>query len=274
MTEYSLVVPVFDEVTALPDLAAEICAVMQGLDADWECILVDDGSQDGSARVIDALCAAERSPFRAVRFEQNRGQAAALDAGLRRAAGAVIVILDGDGQNWPGDIPHMVDVLRRDGLDLVCGRRVERHDGWQRRAMSRLANAVRARVLGDHTHDAGCALKVMRREVVPALVPIRTLYSFIPALAVAAGFRVGECPVRHRPRHGGRSSYGVRAFLWRPLVDMLGMYWLQSRLVRRRHDLVERGAGEDGRPRPWRVPTHVARADEPCRPRSAAARVR
>lgn len=237
--EYSVVVPVFDEVTALPGLAAEIRAAMARLGIDWECILVDDGSTDGSARLIDELCGAPDSPFRAVHFPANRGQAAALDAGLRRATGRLIIILDGDGQNCPDDIPLLVDVLRCKDLDLVCGVRVDRHDSWLRRGMSRLANAVRARVLGDHTHDAGCALKVMRREVVQALVPIRTLYSFIPALAVAAGFRLGECAVRHRPRHGGRSSYGLRAFLWRPLVDMVGVRWLQSRSVVRRGDLVE-----------------------------------
>jgi len=233
MIEFSLVIPVFNEVVALPGLAAEIDAVMERLGADWECILVDDGSRDGSGQVIDELCAGAH--FRAVRFPENRGQAAALDAGLRRVTGRLVVILDGDAQNDPADIPVLVDVLRRDDLDLVCGVRVDRRDGFGRRAMSRLANAIRGRVLGDHTRDAGCALKVMRREVVAALIPIRTLYSFIPAFAVAAGFRVGECPVGHRARRGGRSNYGLRAFLWRPLVDMLGVRWLQSRLVLRRH---------------------------------------
>jgi glycosyltransferase involved in cell wall biosynthesis len=239
MVEYSLVVPVFDEVTALPHLAIEIRDVMQRLDAGWECILVDDGSRDGSAQVIDDLCRTDGSAFRAVHFPSNRGQAAALDAGLRQAAGAVIVILDGDGQSCPADIPRLIRTLRRDDLDLVCGVRVDRRDGWGRRAMSRLANAIRARVLHDHTSDAGCALKAMRREVVTALVPLRTLYSFIPALAVAAGFRVGECPVAHRPRHGGHSSYGLRVFLWWPLVDMVGVRWLQSRSVRQRSDVVD-----------------------------------
>lgn len=239
MVEYSLVVPVYDEVTALPGLAAEIRATMERTGTRWECILVDDGSTDGSARLIDELCAPRASRFRAVHFAANRGQAAALDAGLRRATGRLVVILDGDGQNCPDDIPKLADVLRRNRLDLVCGVRVDRHDSWLRRAMSRLANVVRARILGDGTRDAGCALKLMRREVAQTLVPIRTLYSFIPALAVAAGFRLGECPVRHRPRHGGRSSYGLRVFLWRPLVDMVGVRWLQSRWVARRDDLLD-----------------------------------
>jgi len=239
MVEYSLVVPVFDEITALPALAAEIRATMARLGRPWECILVDDGSTDGSGRLIDELCAPRASRFRAIHFAANRGQAAALDAGLRRAKGRLVVILDGDGQSYPDDIPVLIDALHREHLDLVCGVRVGRRDSWLRRAMSRLANAVRARVLGDGTSDAGCALKVMRREVVAALVPIRTLYSFIPALAAGAGFRLGECPVRHRARHGGRSSYGLRAFLWRPLVDMVGVRWLVSRRIVRREDLID-----------------------------------
>jgi hypothetical protein len=107
-----------------------------------------------------------------------------------------------------------------------------------RRWMSRLANGVRARFLGDGVRDSGCGLKVMRRAVVPALLPLRTLYSFVPALAVAAGFRVGEQVVQHRPRDGGRSSYGLRAFFWRPFVDMLGVRWYQGRCTLRAGDAV------------------------------------
>jgi dolichol-phosphate mannosyltransferase len=98
--------------------------------------------------------------------------------------------------------------------------------------MSRLANRVRGALLHDGVRDSGCALKAMRREVVADLIPIRTLYSFIPALAVAAGHRVVEAPVNHRPRTSGVSSYGLRQFLWRPAVDMLGLWWFASRRIR------------------------------------------
>jgi glycosyltransferase involved in cell wall biosynthesis len=233
-----VVVPVFDEATALPGLARELADVMGRMTGGWECIWVDDGSTDGSDAIIDRLVAPPGSPFRCVRFERNRGQAAALYAGLHEAVGDVVVVLDGDGQNRPDDIPRLVDALVRDGLDLVCGVRVDRQDGVVRRVMSRVANAVRSRFLRDGVRDSGCALKAMRREVVAALPPIRTLYSFIPAFARAAGFAVGECPVSHRARQGGRSSYGVRAFLWRPFVDMLGVRWYGARLVLERTDLV------------------------------------
>ncbi len=235
---YSLVIPVFQEATALPSLVREITAVMRGMDGGWECILVDDGSTDATPQLIDELTRRPGSSFRSIRFAQNRGQAAALHAGLRQAAGDLVVLLDGDGQNRPDDIPALVATMERDNLDLVCGVRVDRQDTRLRKVMSRFANAVRSRFLGDHVRDAGCALKVMRREVTAALPPIRTLYSFIPAFAVAAGFSVGECPVRHRPRQGGTSSYGLRAFLWRPLIDMLGVRWYRARTVLDRSDLV------------------------------------
>ncbi|HEV7734261.1 MAG TPA: glycosyltransferase family 2 protein [Candidatus Binatia bacterium] len=236
---YSVVVPVFNEAAALPALAEEVAAVMRRMDGGWECIIVDDGSTDATAACIDRLTAPSGSPFRCVRFARNRGQAAALYAGLRRARGELVVVLDGDGQNPPEDIPRLVEMLVRDGLDLVCGIRIDRQDGALRRVISRVANGVRSRFLRDRMRDSGCALKVMRRAVVAALPPIRTLYSFIPAFAVAAGFTVGECAVGHRARQGGESSYGLRVFLWRPLVDMLGVRWYGARLVLERSDLVE-----------------------------------
>jgi dolichol-phosphate mannosyltransferase len=236
--QFSVVVPVFNEAAALPALVAEVRDVMGRMVGSYECILVDDGSTDGTAALIDRLTAQAGSPFHCVRFRRNRGQAAALYAGLRRAAGELVVVLDGDGQNPPEDIPRLVEMLVRERLDLVCGIRVARQDGALRRALSRVANGVRSRFLHDSMRDSGCALKVMRRAVVDALPPIRTLYSFIPALALAAGFTVGQCPVGHRPRQGGQSSYGLHAFLWRPFVDMLGVRWYSTRLVLERSDLV------------------------------------
>lgn len=136
--------------------------------------------------------------------------------------------LDGDGQNDPADLPALLDQLSI--ADLVAGVRVNRQDSWLRRTMSRLANAIRSRLLGDGARDAGCALKAFRREVREAFVPIRTLYSFTPALAAAAGFRVIEWEVQHRPRTHGASKYGLGVMLWRPLADMLGV-WITAALA-------------------------------------------
>jgi glycosyltransferase involved in cell wall biosynthesis len=233
---FSVVIPVFNEVDAIPTVAAEISEVMASLRGDYECIFVDDGSSDDTPRALEILSTQPGSRIRLVRTGANRGQGAALYLGLSVARGDLIVTMDGDGQNLPSDIPALVDTLERESLDVVCGIRAERRDSWLRVAMSRLANAVRARILHDGVHDSGCALKVMRRTVVPALLPVRTLYSFIPALAVSAGFLVGEQRVGHRARHGGRSNYGLGTFFWRPFVDMVGVKWYQTRCVLRPED--------------------------------------
>jgi glycosyltransferase involved in cell wall biosynthesis len=224
---YSVVVPFYNEEVAAPRLLQEILAVLARLDDPAECLCIDDGSSDGTAAVLNAFAAQSGSPVRVIAFSKNRGQAAALWVGLHEARGRIIITLDGDGQNDPGDIPRLLDALT--GADMVVGVRQNRRDNASRRWMSMLANAVRARVLGDGMRDSGCALKAFRREVVASLIPIRTLYSFIPAMAVAGGFRTRQVPVQHRARTGGRSSYGALVFLWRPLVDLVGMWWFSRR---------------------------------------------
>jgi len=224
---YSVVVPFYNEEAAAPILLQEILGVLRRLDAPAECLCIDDGSRDGTLGVLNAFAAAPGSPVRVVAFPENRGQAAALWAGFQEARGRIVVTLDGDGQNDPADIPVLIRHL--DGADLVCGFRKSRNDSALRRAMSRLANRVRGRLLGDNMQDSGCAMKAMRREVLHSLVPIRTLYSFIPAMAVAGGFRLVEVPVRHRSRVGGKSNYGLLKFAVMPLVDMLGLLWFRKR---------------------------------------------
>jgi dolichol-phosphate mannosyltransferase len=226
---YSVVVPFYNEEVAAPQLLKEICDVLVRLDGPGECVCIDDGSSDGTAAVLGDFAEQPGSPVRVISFSKNRGQAAALWAGLHAARGRIIITIDGDGQNDPADIPDLLQHL--DHADLVCGIRAERNDSALRRAMSRLANRVRGTILGDNMRDSGCALKVMRREVVNALVPIRTLYSFIPALAVAGGFRITEITVRHRARNGGLSNYGFLKFALMPLVDMLGLFWFRKRSV-------------------------------------------
>jgi hypothetical protein len=145
--------------------------------------------------------------------------------------------MDGDGQNDPADIPALVALL--DAADMVVGIRTGRRDSFLRRAMSKFANAIRGRMLDDRMQDSGCALKVFRREVVSVLLPLKTLYSFMPALAKAGGFRLAELPVHHRPRQGGTSSYGFVAFLWKPAVDLVGVWWFRKRSFARRTVEVE-----------------------------------
>lgn len=223
---YSVVVPFYNEAETAAELVAEIERAMLRLGEPWELLMVNDGSRDATGEILAAAALAHPN-YRHLRLPKNRGQAAALAAGLARARGRFVVTMDGDGQNDPADIPALVPLLA--DADMVVGIRAGRRDSFLRRAMSKLANAIRGRLLDDRMQDSGCALKVFRREVVPVLLPLKTLYSFMPALAKAGGFRLAELPVNHRPRQGGRSSYGFVAFLWKPAVDLVGVWWFRKR---------------------------------------------
>ncbi len=227
---YSLVVPLHNEAGNILPLMEQAVAVLAARDAPCEIILVDDGSTDGTAGEIEQ--AAARWPVcRKISLLHRAGQAAALFAGLQTAQGEFILTMDGDGQNDPRDFPALLEPVEADRVDVMCGWRVDRHDRGWRRLASRLANGVRRRLLDDGVHDAGCQLRVLRSSVRTAVRPVEFMQSFLPALAVAAGFRVGEQPVRHHARTRGRSKYGVTQLWWRPAVAMLR---LRSELRRSR----------------------------------------
>ena len=186
---YSVVVPFYNEAETAAALIAEIGQAMAALGEPWELLMVNDGSRDTTGEILQQAAAAHAN-HRYLRLPKNRGQAAALSAGMQRARGRFVVTMDGDGQNDPADIPALAALL--DGADMVVGIRAGRRDSWLRRSMSKFANAIRGRLLDDRMQDSGCALKVFRREVVPVLLPLKTLYSFMPALAKAGGYKVGE----------------------------------------------------------------------------------
>jgi dolichol-phosphate mannosyltransferase len=224
--QYSIVIPVYNEEDVVGSLLDELRSFASSWRSDYELLLVDDGSFDRTAEIVRQQFA-DWSQGRLIRLARNCGQAAALFYGMQRARGQVVILLDGDGQNDPLDIPNLLAPLNE--VDMVVGIRVNRHDSLVRRAMSRLANAARSRILGDGVVDSGCGIKAFHRRVVDAFIPMRTLYSFIPALAISAGFTIRQVPVRHRPRVGGESKYGVRQFLWKPLLDMAGVWWFARR---------------------------------------------
>lgn len=226
--QLSVVIPLYNEAGNILPLVEGCVRVLGPRSRPFEIILVDDGSTDTTGGEI-TIAQQRWRECRSLSLP-HQGQAAALLAGLQAARGQLLLTLDGDGQNDPRDFPALLDLVESGRFDLVCGWRVDRHDSPLRRLMSRVANAVRRRFLGDGVHDAGCQLRVFRAEVVRALFPFELLQSFIPAIAVAAGFRVGELPVRHHPRRQGESKYGFLRLWWRPA---LAMWRLRAELKRR-----------------------------------------
>jgi glycosyltransferase involved in cell wall biosynthesis len=225
-TQYSIVIPVYNEEDVVGALLDDLSMFVSTWRSDYEILMIDDGSSDRTAEIIRSRFE-NWSQGQLVRLSRNCGQAAALYYGMKRACGQVVILMDGDGQNDPRDIPTVLEPL--DHVDMVVGVRVERQDSFVRRTMSSLANAARSRILKDGVADSGCGIKAFHRRVIDAFIPMRTLYSFMPALAVSAGFTVGQVPVRHRPRSGGKSNYGVRQFLWKPLLDLIGVWWFSRR---------------------------------------------
>ncbi|MFN2508206.1 MAG: glycosyltransferase family 2 protein [Chthoniobacterales bacterium] len=217
----SVIVPLFNEEENVPILQGELAAALEPFD--WEIIFVDDGSTDATFSRI-----ATSPRVRVLSFPKNAGQSAALYAGLQAARGAVAVLIDGDLQNDPADIPKLLREIEA-GADLVCGYRAERKDTIVKRITSRIANFVRSRFTKDGVRDTGCTLKAMRRECVTALVPFKGMHRFIPALVKGAGYRLVEIPVNHRPRKFGVSKYGLGNRALRATIDMFGVRWLLSR---------------------------------------------
>ena len=223
----SIVLPVRNERECLVGLLQEIELALGNTDSSFEIIAVDDGSTDGSRELLLQL-AAENPVLRVVCLRRNYGQSAAMDAGFRAASGDVIVTLDADGQNDPADIPRLLDLLEREGLDLVAGERVNRKDGFLPRTLpSRIANFLIRRVTRTRLRDLGCALKVYRRAVIDELHLYGEMHRFIAVLIEGMGARTAQIPVNHRPRTRGRSKYGItRTF--KVLLDLLTVWFLRG----------------------------------------------
>jgi dolichol-phosphate mannosyltransferase len=219
--QVSVVVPLFNEEENVSILQAELRSALAGID--HEIVFVDDGSVDRTAEKI------ERGPnVRVLRIEKNTGQSAALSAGCKAARGAVIVMIDGDLQNDPADIPRLLAEISK-GADMVCGYRKSRQDPLLKRIVSRVANFVRSRYAKDGIRDTGCTLKAMRRECRDAFVPFKGMHRFMASLVKGAGYGIVEIPVNHRPRRFGHSKYGFGSRGLKTVRDLLGVRWLVDR---------------------------------------------
>ncbi|GGJ11203.1 glycosyltransferase [Neoroseomonas lacus] len=226
----SVVIPVRNEAPNIAPLVAEIEAALAAVA--HEIVYVDDGSTDDTPAALRAVCEAG-APVRAIRHRSSCGQSAAIVTGVKAARGRWIATLDGDGQNDPADIPRL---LARAGAEaeagrrtLVAGHRVNRRDSGVKRYSSRIANAVRSRLLRDATPDTGCGLKVFPRDLFLDLPHFDHMHRFLPALTLRQGGAVVSEPVNHRPRVRGVSNYGTLDRLMVSLFDLVGMAWLQRR---------------------------------------------
>ncbi len=224
MTCISIVIPVHNEAESLPALQSELAAVFaDGSLGPAEFLFIDDGSRDDSWRVLQDLAAADER-VGAIRFRRNFGKAAALMAGFQAARGELVFTMDGDLQDDPAEIPSFIAELAR-GLDVVSGWKKVRYDPWHKVYPSRVFNGMVSALTGCRLHDHNCGFKLYRREVLDEVGIYGELHRFIPVLAHARGFRVGEVVVRHRARRHGKSKYGVMRML-KGFLDLLTVRFL------------------------------------------------
>ena len=231
--DISVVIPAHNEAGNLTPLVNEINVALGGR-WQYEILIVDDGSSDGTADELRSIAADANTPLRHLQHRRACGQSTALWSGIQHARAKWIATLDADGQNDPADIPTLFETaLRRHGDDpgvsMIAGWRAERHDSWVRRMSSKIANGVRSWLLKDKTPDTGCGLKVFRRDVFLRLPYFDHMHRFMPALFQREGGTVENVKVNHRARMHGDSKYGIGNRLWVGIVDMFGVRWLGKR---------------------------------------------
>jgi glycosyltransferase involved in cell wall biosynthesis len=229
----SVVVPIYNELESIPHLLTALSEQLQAAPLSYEILCVDDGSSDGSDRLLKQQ-ALERDDLRVVLLRRNYGQTAAMAAGFSYASGRVIVTIDGDLQNDPSDIPMLMQILD-EGYDLVSGWRKNRQDKSLTRVIpSKIANWLIGWVTGVKLHDYGCSLKAYRSELVADMNLYGELHRFLPALAFIEGAKITEVPVKHHARQFGQSKYGLdRTF--RVVMDLLTISFMRTFLTRPMH---------------------------------------
>lgn len=223
----SVVSPVYNEKENLQLLYDAVIASVTPLNIEWELLLVDDGSKDGSFAELERIQATDPQHVRVISFRRNFGQTAAIAAGIDYARGEVIVLMDADLQNDPADIPMILEKLD-EGYDVVSGWRYNRQDAWLTRTLpSHIANALISWVTGVKLHDYGCTLKAYRREVITGFRLYGEMHRFIPVYAASVGARITEVRVNHHPRRFGKAKYGLERTL-KVVLDLFVVKFLSS----------------------------------------------
>lgn len=229
--EFSVVVPVYNEIGCLEPLVERVRGALDSGGVDWELVLVDDGSTDGSGEKMDELSTADNR-IRVLHFEANRGQTSGLDAGFRHARGRTIGLLDADLQTFPEDLPQLLHILQEENLDAVVGIRADRKDTGWRKFSSWFANGVRNKLTRENIVDTGCPIKVFRAEAIRSVKLFTGMHRFLPTLLRMEGYSVRQVPVRHASRLTGSSKYGTLDRAFSGLRDALGVRWMQDRSMR------------------------------------------
>ena len=231
--DLSIVVPIYNEAESIKTLVDAISSSLQKTELNYEIICVDDGSKDGSTKILTDI-AKQRTDLKALILRRNYGQTPAMAAGFECASGEVIITLDGDLQNDPADIPMLLAKLD-EGYDLVSGWRKKRQDAALTRLLpSKIANLIIGKVTGVKLHDYGCSLKAYRSELVADMNLYGELHRFLPALAYIEGARITEVPVRHHARRFGQSKYGLGRTI-RVVMDLLTVFFMKKFLTRPMH---------------------------------------
>ena len=232
--EISIVIPVYNERENLTMLDEKISKSIKPLNKNYEVILVDDGSVDGSAELIRKL--QDGNPhLRLIRFGRNYGQTAAFAAGFSKARGDIIVTMDADLQNDPADIPLLLEKINE--YDVVCGWRYKRNDPWIKKLSSKIANSVRNALSEESIADTGCSLKAFRRTCFTNIKLYHGMHRFFPTLMKMEGFSVTQVKVRHYPRVHGYSKYNIRNRLLASFKDLLAIRWMKKRQIN--YDIIE-----------------------------------
>lgn len=233
----SVVIPMYNEEANTLALVASVHDGLKAMGYPWELILVDDGSSDGTVRLLREAAREHGAHVRILEFHRNYGQTAAMQAGIDAARGDIIVLMDGDLQNDPTDIPRMVERLLAEDLDVVAGWRKNRQDDyWKRKFPSRIANWLIGRVTGVVLHDYGCSLKVFRGDILKRIRLYGEMHRFIPAWAglYTSPSRIREEVVAHHPRRFGVSKYGLSRTS-RVLLDLIAVHFFMRYRARPGH---------------------------------------
>lgn len=226
--DLTIIVPLFNEAESLPELVRWIDRTLDGRGWEYEIIMVDDGSTDGSWKVVRELAEAD-GRIHGIRFRRNYGKSAALYHGFKAAGGNVVVTMDADLQDSPEEIPEMYRMVTEDGWDVVSGWKQHRQDNKLTKNLpSKLYNATARWITGIHLHDMNCGLKAYRNEVVKNIEVYGEMHRYIPYLAKNAGFeRITEKPVHHQKRKYGKSKFGLERFV-NGFLDLLSLWFLST----------------------------------------------